>query len=430
MTRKSKRRAFLAGVAASGVALAGCSQIGGTTDQDGTPTDNSTTDPGTTPGTDQPPSDGPQNQHHYTDRGEVIDNFEDLSNWGTIRGEQTAESNAVYKGSQSVRIQNPAGEAAGIYRSFPDGLDLTERDLSIAAKMEQPESGRLAVEVIAPARSDHLVCRRYFPGAMDDWMRVDLGYTGVRGNPDLSNVQELRILVLTDGEPINYLVDDLRAVPKPVNSGRVVLSFDEVRESHYDIAFNELQKRGWAAMESVNPDEVNSGGALTTGQLREMRDNGWDIISYPATGSRLPEMSADEQRRVIQDTKEYLDLKGFRDGKRFMAIPADSFNGETLDIVREFHDYGFAFGACPSTVPPVGNAAVSRVSGTDLNGAARMINIAAQYDQLAVINFPAIGEDEPASEADFLRLLNIIEDWGDDLQVTTPSELLQLEQQD
>ena len=100
MTRKSKRRAFLAGVAASGVALAGCSQIGGTTDDDGTPTNNSTaTDPGTTPGTDQP-SDDPQNQHHYIDRGEVIDDFEDLSNWGTIRGEQTGESNAVYKGSQ------------------------------------------------------------------------------------------------------------------------------------------------------------------------------------------------------------------------------------------------------------------------------------------------------------------------------------------
>lgn len=438
MKRTSNRRAFLAAAVASGAALAGCSELSSTPD---TSTDASTdtdTDTDTTTSTQTDANDTgtetetteaePKQNYHYTDRGEVLDDFENLDRWGVISGEKTAETEDVYKGSQSARIQNPAGDGAGIFKAFPDGLDLTSRDLSIAAKIERPGAAKLAVEVIAPARSDHLVCRRYFPEPMDDWMRVDLGYTGLRGNPDLSNVQELRIIVLSDGEPINFVVDDLRTAPKSVDSGRVILSFDDVRASHYDIAFNELQKRGWPAMESVIPDEVNASGALTTGQLREMRGAGWDIISHPQNGTPLPELSEDEQRRVIRDAKEYLDLKGFRDGKRFMSIPYGSFDGTTLDIIREEHEYGFTFGACPSSIPPVNDVAISTVNGRDLNGAARMINLAAQFNQLTVVNFPAIGPDKPVSKEHFTQLLDIIEEWGDNLQVTTASELLAMEQ--
>jgi hypothetical protein len=427
MKSSPNRRAFLAAGATGTVALAGCSKLTGGTNSGETPSDGGT-DSGSPNGPDGTPSPGDQQNFHYTERGSVLEDFKDLSNWGTIRGQQTAETGDVYKGSQSVRVQNPAGDAAGIYKSFPDGLDLSSRDLSIAAKLERPGPAKLAVEVIAPARSDHLVCRRYVPEAMDDWMRIDLGYTGKRGNPDLSNVQELRIIVLSDGEPINFVVDDLRAVPKPVDSGRVLLSFSNVRESHYDVAFQELQRRGMAAMETVEPDEVNSNGALSTGQLREMRDAGWDVAAHPSPGQPLSELSADEQRRVFQDTKEYLDLKGFREGKRFTTIPSGSFTGETLDVVRDVHEYGFTFGACPNSVPPVGKAAVSQLFGTDLNGSARMINLAAQYNQLTVVSFPSVGPDTPVPMSNFTRLLDIIEGWGDQLQVVTPSELLELEQ--
>ncbi|AQL44626.1 hypothetical protein BV210_17805 (plasmid) [Halorientalis sp. IM1011] len=424
MKRTTSRRAFIAAAVTSGVAVAGCSQLQGSTDGNETSATSPTDD-----GSGTPNGGGTETQdYHYTDRGSVLDDFEDLSNWGTIRGTQIAETNDVYKGDQSVRVKNPSGGGAGIFRAFPDGLDLTDQDLSIAGKLESPRPGKLAVEVIAPARSDHLVCRRYIPDTMDDWMRIDLGYTGKRGEPDLSNVQEIRLIVLSDDEPINFVVDDLRTIPKPVDSGRVLLSFNNVRASHYDIAFQELQRRGWSAMETVDPDEVNSNNALTTGQLREMRDAGWDITSLPSPNTPLPELSTKEQRRVIKDTKEYLDLKGFTDGKQFMTIDSDKFDRETLQVIRDHHEYGFTFGASPNTVPPVENATVSQVYGNDLNGSARMINLAAQYNQLAVITFPDIGPNSPVPESEFMQLMNIIEDWGDNLQVVTPSDLLEMEQ--
>lgn len=435
MKRNTSRRAFLAAAASSTVALAGCGALDNADSSNGngaSPTANGTetTDGQRTTTTSSSGTTTPSQQRDYTERGEVLDDFEDLELWGTIRGEVTAEPNDAFRGSQSVRIQNPSGEAAGIYKSFPDGLDLTNQDLSIAAKMKSPSAGKLALEVIAPARSDHLVCRRYIPEAMNDWMRIDLGYTGLRGNPDLKNVQELRLIVLNDGEPINYVVDDLRTIPKSTEKGRVILSFDDTKASQYDVAYPELKERGWGGMVAAIPDEINSDGALTTGQLREMRGAGWNVVSHPQTGTPLPEMSEDEQRRAIEDTKEYLNLKGFREGMQFMTIPYGSFDATTLDLVDEFHEYGFAYGACPSSVPPVGTSAISSVSGSDLNGAARMINLAAKYNQLTVVSFNGIGPQKGVTKEHFTHLLDIIQDWERQgkLEVTTPSGLLELQQ--
>ncbi|MBX0295733.1 polysaccharide deacetylase family protein [Haloarcula nitratireducens] len=435
MKRNSNRRAFLTTTAAGAAAFAGCGAFGDsgqsdtqTPESDGTAT---STPAQAENGTGTPEETGtPSQQRDYTNRGKVLDDFEDLEYWGTIQGDVSAETEDVFRGSQSVRIQNPSGGGAGMYKAYPDGLDLTKNNLSIAVKMEKPSPGKLAMEVIAPARSDHLVCRRYIPDAMDGWMRVDLGYTGLRGDPMLKSVQELRIVVLSDGEPINFVVDDLRKHKKPTDKGRVMLSFSDTYASQYDVAFQELKKRGIPAMVAAVPDRINSSGALTTGQLREMQNADWDVVSSPHIGTPLPKLSKDEQRRTIKQTKEYLRLKGFREGMRFMSIPYGSYNRTTLDLVDEFHEYGFAYGAGPNAIPPVGTSAVSTVSGSDLNGAARMINLAAKYNQLTVVNFGNIGKDQSVDKEHLNHLLDIIEDWQsqDKLEVTTPSGLLKLQQ--
>lgn len=438
MKRNSSRRAFLAATASSTAILTGCGALG-SSDQ-GTDTGNASTDtdPRTTANqrttqkhSDQTTSTPDQSQQRdYVQRGKVLDDFEDLKLWGTIEGEATVENKDVFRGSQSVRIQNPAGDGAGIYKSFPDGLDLSKYDLSIAAKLNSPASGKIAVEVLAPSRSDQLVCRRYVPKAMNDWMRIDLGYTGLQGDPDLENVQELRIVVLSDGKPIDYVIDDLRLIPKTTKKGRVIIAFDDTKASQYDVALPELNRRGWSGMVAAIPDDVDDAGFLTTDQLREMRDQDWDVVSHPQMGTPLPELTKDEQRRVIKNSKQFLNLKGFREGMQFMTIPYGNFNSTTLDLIDEFHEYGFVFGACPSCIPPVGKTAISSVSGRDLNGAARMINLAAEYNQLTVVTFNGIGPNKSVSKDHFTHLLDIIQNWErkGQLEVTTPSGLLELQQ--
>lgn len=416
MRDKTTRRTFLA-VAGTSAALAGCmDRLKGITN-----------DP--SPGTDKPgdspqPTDQPSQDSGPYSGGEVVDDFEDMEPWGTIRGKATADKKSAYAGSQSVRLENKSGGTAGIFRSFPDGLDLTKHDLSLAVKLEKPAAGKIAVELLAPGRSDHLVSKRYVVEPLDDWFRVDLGYTGKRGEPDLSSIQELRIQLTNQDGPVRYWVDDLRKTEKP-NKGKVLITFDDAHATQYDVGFKELQERNWPGTAFVIPDSINSTDNLSIGQLREMRDADWDISSHPQGPKPLTDYSKDKQRKLIKDARQYLVQKGFPDGARFFAAPYNMVSSDTVELVKEFHEYGFTFGGSPSAIPPTGRATISRILGRDLQGSRRVLNLADQYNQLVVLNYHAIGEQHNVTKDDFVHILDHIE--KKDVDVITPSELLELQ---
>jgi peptidoglycan/xylan/chitin deacetylase (PgdA/CDA1 family) len=432
MRKPSTRRKFLTVAGVAGVTgLAGCSGGAEPTTSEQTAAAETTTasttatgnESGETTAANAEPVESP------FQRGTVVDDFEAVgskdSRWGTIGGTVEADTEDVYAGTQSVHMTNENGDVAGIFKSFPDGLDLSNHDLSIAVKLEQPVRGRFAAEFIAPARSDMLVSKRYIPKELNGWVRFDLGYTGRTGDPMIASIQELRLMVLTEeGTPIDVHVDDLRKVPKP-DTGKVVLQFDDSRASHYDVAFEALQERGWAGGSAIIPDSINSDGYLTTGQMREMRDAGWDMMSHPQAPEPLPQYSAAKQQQLIQQAYNYLDLKGFSEGARHFVAPYNRVSKTTLDIVAEYHDAGYLFGACPNNAQQPSNMhAISRVMGRDPQGTRRILNIADAYNQLAVVTWHTIGygEDYETSPEDFENVLNHIEQTG--LEVVAPSDLL------
>ena len=417
------RRSFLAAVGAGSFAMAGCTGLTGDGqpgDTAGTPTSTETESPPTTtagePTTATPAE--PQGP------GTLVEDFEDLEGWDTIDGTVEAEANDAFAGSQSVRIENPKGGAAGIQKRYPDGLDLSTDNLSIAVKMERPAVGKLAVEYLAPYRGDHLTTHRYIVEDLDDWARVDLGYTGEDGTPDLSNVKALRILVLTQDEPIRFWVDDLRKSEKP-DRGRVMLTFDDAHVTQYDVAFPELQGREMPGVAAVIPGAVGTSENLTVPQLREMRDAGWDVSSHPQDGEPLTAYPKSEQRRKMEDAKTWLEQRGFADGSRFFFAPYDSVNGATLSLIDELHEYGFVFGASPNGAPPAGEKVVSRVYGRDVAGVKSLLDLAASYGQMLVINYGAIGEEYDVTPAMLRDVLDYVE--SKDLDVVTPSGLLEME---
>ncbi|SFK63766.1 Polysaccharide deacetylase [Halogranum rubrum] len=432
MKEPATRRRFLAAAGVAGVAgLAGCS---GGADPATETTNVVTSTPSTTAanetseaGTGTPSSSAVESPF---DRGTLVDDFEafgsEESRWGTIRGTTEADTDDVYAGTQSVRMSNENGDAAGIFKSFPDGLDLTSHDLSLAVKLEKPVRGRFAAEFIAPARSDMLTSKRFIPKELNDWIRIDLGYTGKKGEPVMEAIQELRLMVLTEeGTPIDVHIDDLRKIPKP-DTGKVVLQFDDSRASHYDVAFEELQDRGWAGGSAIIPNSINSDGYLTTGQMREMRDAGWDMMSHPQASKPLPQYSEAKQQQLIQQAYNYLDLKGFSEGARHFVAPYNRVSKTTLDIVSEYHDAGYMFGACPNNAQQPSNMyAISRVMGRDPQGTRRILNIADAYNQLVVVTWHTIGygDEYETTPEDFRNVLDHIEE-ETGLEVVAPSALL------
>lgn len=432
MTNPTNRRRFLTAVGAGTFALAGCSdQIPGTGD-DGNGTQNESDDVAG----DEEDQEQEQEQDQKQDvrppaigHGEVVDDFEELDDWAALEGEVNADEEAALTGSQAPRIEN-AGNVAGMFRAYPDGLDISNRNLSLAVRVENPRPARVTVRLLAPGRSDQLTSTRTVVDTYEGWLRMDVGYTGERGEPNLENVQEIQILIETSEEAgIRFWVDDLRTTPQ-ADQGYVMLTFDDGVRSQYENAFPRLEERDMQAVAAVVPDSLNREERLTIDHLREMRDAGWDISSHPEGDAFIELEDREAIRQDVEAAHEYLDNRGFPDGARHLFVPYHNTNEEVQEIVREYHEVSSYFGGSPNAVPFTDPIHLSRVDMHDLDGFTSLIDMAERHNQLAiglahgVVSEDEVGEDPLADMTieQLEELLDYIEE--SDVQVVTPSDLL------
>lgn len=463
MERQPNRRHFLAAVGTGTFALAGCTdQLGGLggSDDDDDAGENGEEDDGIL---DDDNGEEGQATPPAIDQGELVSDFdEDIDDWFALSGELSADDENMLTGSQTIRIDGEEGEgAAGIARSFPDGLDMEGHHLSLAVRVDNPRPARVTVRIMAPGQADQLWSTRTVLGPYEGWQRMDVGYTGQRGEPFLDDVQEIQITLddpnASDGDAeddeqadaaeeeaegdddnggngdgITFFVDDLRMTPA-ASQGYVMLTFDDGVETQYENAYPILEDRDMQGVVAVNPNSLNRDGRLTIDQLREMRDSGWDVSSHPEAGfDDLDDTEATQAS--IEESYEYLDNRGFPDGARSMFVPYHRTNEEIVEITREYHDLSAYFGGTTSNVPFTDPLHLSRVDMHDLDGFTSLVDMAAEHNQLAIgLAHGVVPEDEIDDDplADMTteqleELLDYIEE--SDVQVVTGSDLLDADQ--
>ncbi|KDE57942.1 polysaccharide deacetylase [Halostagnicola sp. A56] len=412
----SSRRRLLAAVGVGSASLAGCLDFlsdGGDGDGNGNGDGNG--------------SGGDNAAWPASNSGELISDFGEDDDWVPRHGEIEPAPDEAITGDQALVIESDKATAStGL--AIPDGVDLENWDASMAVKVDSANDIRL--EVLASGRENHLTSIRQIPEAYEGWLRVDFGYIMKRGEPDLSNVTQLNIVVKgPESGPTRVVVDDLRRTEAAVDSGKAILAFYDGLPSHFDIAADMLEERGWAGAVPVDPDRIGGSGRMNVSQLQQLSEQGWDVCSYPESGGPLPDQSAEKQRERIQQSISALESYEFADGARHFFAPGDSMDETTHEIVREHHESGFLFGASPNSTSPTGPHMTSLIWGPDLHGGVRRaINLSDQYNQLTVLRIPGIVEDEADSNANnmllenFEHLLNHLEHRGVD--VVTPSDMV------
>ena len=102
-------------------------------------------------------------------------------------------------------------------------------------------------------------------------------------------------------------VRDWRAATPDKLQGAVALTFDDGHESNFFHAFPLLQAQGATADFFVNPSVVGSKGFVTWAALREMADHGMSIQSHGYTHRYFDELSRDEVRRELYESKAMLE---------------------------------------------------------------------------------------------------------------------------
>ncbi|PCR89643.1 polysaccharide deacetylase family protein [Natrinema ejinorense] len=420
MTNRN-RRSFVTAVAAAGtLGLAGClSQVREWRGAGGEPTSVRAGDESPASGTGSRP-DGP---------GKSIDRFEDLDEWTAMidAGELEVGTDDPYAGSQSARLTaSDETDYAAVYRTVPDGLDLSDRALSLAVAFDGRDQLHLTLELFAPNSRNVHAMQRTLTGPTDRWVRVDFGTDRIDAQPDLTDVRQIRLIARRRGDmtgPIDCRVDDLRAVDRP-ETGKIVLLFDGTLESHHATAFERMDAYGFAGVEAVIPEAIDGDGRLSLEQLGELDDAGWDLAARPRTGSRfLHEFPPERQAELIRRTKAFLEERGFEDGARHFVTPRNVLGSTANDLVREYHDQAFRFGGGPNGLPLTDPHNVGFFAGDAGDETETYVDYAAEYDQLAVLHFEHIGGDG-MSERAFTALLEYID--GRNVDVVTATELLEV----
>ncbi len=434
MKQRSNRRRFLATVGAGTALLAGCADLGGE-DEEGEETDDvaangAEADDGDDEEGDDDGEETPEEEEEEDEdvtppaigHGELLDDFEDEGNWATLAGDFGGDEDEALTGSQSLRIESEDGRA-GVLQAI-GGLDMEGQDLSFAIKVDSPRPTNVVIQVLAPFESDMLTCRRRILSMYEGWQRVDVGYTSVRGEPDLSDVEEIRIFVEgEEDEETRFWIDDLR-LTEAADQGYVMLTFDDIVENQYDVAFPMFEEREMRGVLATIPPSINQEGRLSTDQLREMRDAGWDVSAHTERSDTLTEMDPEEARAELEADHEYLEGRGFEDGARAHFVPYHDVNQEVVDITRDIYDFNSYFGGCNNAMPPTDPHTVSRNAMHDLDGFTQLVDMAAEYNQLAIGLAHGVGEGDldDITEEELDSLLDYIEDT--DVEVVTVSDIL------
>ncbi len=443
MTHDSTRRSLLVTFGAASVGIAGCLQsddgvspvIGGDDseeDDDGPEGDSPDEDNGTDDGAGSEDGDEPDPDHDElrwpaVDVGELLSDFDESERLEPLVGRMEGSEDDARIGSQALVVENDGDRAAvGIF--FPDGLDLRGWDVSLAIKAET--INRIGMEFHAPTFGDHLTSLRRLTNDHDDWLRVDFGYDEKTGDPDLSNVTEIRIVGFSpDDGPTRFVVDDLRRT-EAVENGVAILACYGGHRSHFEIAAPLLAERDWPGAIAMDPRRIGGSNRMGVDELRQLQERGWDICSSPRGSDGLSGLPEDEQRAILETARDALANRGFDAGARHFFAPAwREMDPTNHELVRELHDTGFVFGSGTAGAPPTAMHMIPMNWGPALRGGIRRyINLADQYQLLVVIRIPRIIEDEDdvgsndMSLGDFEHLLDHLEHRG--LDVITPSDLV------
>lgn len=439
MPEKS-RRTFLAAAGVAGVAgLAGCSgDSGGPGTNNSTSTRPPTTSSGTSTGgttsgegtTETSQTTTSQSVENPGDRGTVVESFENVKNWVKLDqfGSFEQASEDKYEGKPTLRMKY--GESAryvGIRKAAGQGgMDFSGKNLSIAVKGINPRNWKLTLELYAPDRGHPIEMTRILVGPTNRWTRVDFGVTSTQRGPDLSNVQEIRIVgrprsdaASTSGE---FLISDLRAVDRP-QKGKVLLTFDDGRVSAYTEAFSRMKEYGFPGVCGIITEAIYNEGYLEMAQMKEMRDAGWDMAAHPYVGSSpMPSFSKREQRRRMKRAKDFLRVNGFREGMKHFIVPNNVMGPNTYDLAEELFESAFRFGYAPNGLPTTDPHNYSRINGEAIGAAKTVVDYAEKYNQATALMFHRIGGEQGLDTAKFEGLLEYID--NKNVEVVNATQLL------
>lgn len=412
------------------VALAGCTELGSPDEadtengvDDGTDDESdSNGDDDADDGDDHDEEEEEEEETHDDELVGTFDDFEDLDAWYALDdiGSITADTEYVYEGSQSARLEHDDGQVR-VRRSLDEPIDVRGVVPGLATTAQ--DRGSILIQ-LQDEDGDYLEFSQQVMDGMP-LARHNFGLTRVRGDPDLSEIIVLQIIHWGD-EPL--WVDDFHFVPKP-DTGRVMLQFHGGYEAHYTEALSILEEYDLPATAFVptgrlRPDQAAEGDRLTYDQVGELASAGWTIGSHSAQGSQLADADSvgDDLESNVVDPIDWLEEEGYADDGLYFAFPGSVYHEAAYELVQENYDLAFA-GQSPAQGYAANPHLCSMVANPDPNEAVDVLEWTAEWGGITTLAFFQMEDEEvvTALENAAAALAELVE--AGDLQVITPEQM-------
>ena len=433
---RATRRRFLALSGAAGIAgMAGCAdRFKSAADQpDGNSSDET---PGGSDGSTPGLADGVpplktefDSRERFRQPGSSLDDFSDLEAWTVNQGSGEADTDTVFDGKQSFRLQSNGSENIVAERSL-EGKDLTGTDLSIAIRTSTPDSIAVNLRLVDQFGSDKVYSLRQIRYRTPDigWFRTSPGvFEQSAYEPALDHLDRLEIQVLHSMPQAEVWVDDLRTHETP-DGGYVMLSWDDGMRDYYEQAAPMHDEYGFPAVQAPVPRWVEQGqdGVMSVSELKERQKAGDQIVVH---GTHNPIHELDDESaietRLRQDKRWYID-NGF-EGANYIVYPHNSFDRTSLKHTTNYHycgGFNQAGNVNTTSVYGFDPLVLPRTIGHDLEIAKRSVDLAAQHNQCTILNFHTFEADNTMPAGDYETLLEHID--SADVEVITFDDLWRL----
>lgn len=153
----------------------------------------------------------------------------------------------------------------------------------------------------------------------------------------IKDINRIRIHV-TSSEPVEVTLDALALVENPQPEAKFTITFDDGNKSDVSVAAPIMSRYGFRGVSYVIPTKIGNSGALSMSDLRKLQGLGWDICSHGYEDKHLTEITGEELRAEIRQSKEWLIENGFGEGALHYCAPSGLISDEAI---QELKNHGF-----------------------------------------------------------------------------------------
>ncbi|MDQ3816315.1 MAG: polysaccharide deacetylase family protein [Acidobacteriota bacterium] len=271
--------------------------------------------------------------NYQVQAGVLFEDFESIVGWTVDAGSAASDATYFKTGSQSIKLTSTSGGAAYITKTISSDLSRAGR---ISLWVYLPSLAEVAsVQIILASTTDFSKFFSYSTTALHEgWNLLTVGrdeWINTGGDAWENTMVKLRVRVNANTSQVAVAYFDSLNT-QGFNRPKCIITFDDGFAENYTQGYTYMRQYGMKGTAYIVKNYLNTTGYMTTSQVQEMYDYGWDISNHTVDHTDLSTLDQSQGYSKLSDNQDYLFSQGWtrRACHRHVAFPFGGYNSGTL----------------------------------------------------------------------------------------------------